>query len=258
MTISAVINTYNEAEKLPECLCSLKGWANEIVVVDMGSTDKTLEIALEYKAKIFPHEHLPYVEPARNFGLAKATGDWILVLDPDERVPKTLSAKLAEIVQKDLCDVVQVPRKNIVFGKWIKHTNWWPDYHARFFKKGNVTWSDRIHSALEVVGSMEVKGKILKLAAKENFALEHLNYDNVSQFLERQNRYSEISARNRYNSGERFSWKNFFWKPTRLFLQRFIRHAGFLDGFYGLALACLAVYAQFAEEVKLWEKEKAK
>ena len=252
MAISAVINTYNEAEKLPACLESLKDWIDEIVVVDMGSTDQTLEIAKKYKAKIFPHEHLPYVEPARNFALSLSKGNWILVLDPDERISKELAKKLQEIAKNDIYEAVNIPRKNIIFGKWIEHSNWWPDKHVRFFKKGKVTWSERIHLY------PEVRGKILELPAEENLAIEHLNYETVNQFLERQNRYSEVSARNRYDSGERFSWKNFFWKPTRLFLQRFIRHVGFLDGFYGLALACLAAYTQLSEEVKLWEKERTK
>jgi len=252
MDISAVINTYNEAEKLKDCLDSINGLVGEIVIVDMGSKDKTLEMARKYGAKILKHELVPYVELIRNWGVEKAAGDWILVLDPDERIPKTLSQKLKSIVQEGKFGAVSIPRKNIIFTKWIRHTNWWPDYQIRFFKKGEVSWGNRIHSA------PVVKGRILKLPAREELAIEHLNYDSVSQFLERQNRYSEISAQNRFEEGERFSWKNFFWKPTRVFLQRYIRHAGFLDGFYGLALSFLAFYSQLSEEVKLWEKTELK
>ncbi|MDP2649590.1 MAG: glycosyltransferase family 2 protein [bacterium] len=258
MSISVVINTYNEPEKLTGCLESVKDFADEIVIVDMGSNDATLEIAEKYKAKVYPHELLPYVEPARNFGISKATGKWILVLDPDERISKTLAEKLREIVKDDDADVVQIPRKNIIFGKWLRHTNCWPDYHARFFKKGKVTWTDTIHAALEVRGTMKAEGKVFKLDPLESLAIEHLNYDNINQFLERQNRYSEMSVKNRFEKGEKFSWKNFFWKPKRVFLQRYIRHAGFLDGFCGFAFSYLVAYSQLAEEVKLWEKEKAK
>jgi glycosyltransferase involved in cell wall biosynthesis len=251
MDISVVINTYNEAEKLPACLDSLAGWVDEIVVVDMGSQDRTLEILKKYQAKISPHKYLPYVEPARNFGLSLAQGNWILVIDPDERIPEALAQKLQTIVDQDRFEVVNIPRKNIIFGKWIRHSNWWPDYHVRFFKKGKVSWSERIHLY------PKVEGRVLELPAQENLAIEHLNYETVSQFLERQNRYSGVGAQNRFDEGERFSFLNFFWKPMRVFLQRYVRHAGFADGFYGFALCVLSSYAQLCEEVKLWEKEKA-
>lgn len=252
METSAIINTYNEAKKLPECLESLKDWVDEIVVIDMGSKDGTLEVAEKAGAKILKHKLVPYVELVRNWSIGKAIGDWILVLDPDERIPKMLAEKLRSIAKEGKFEAVSIPRKNIIFGKWIRHTNWWPDYHVRFFKKGKVSWGKKIHQY------PEVKGKILKLEALEELAIEHLNYDSVSQFLERQNRYSEISAQNRFENGERFSWKNFFWKPKRVFLQRYLRHAGFLDGFHGFALSILAAYSQLAEEVKLWEKTKLK
>ncbi len=252
MVISAVINTYNEAEKLKDCLGSIEDWVDEIVVVDMGSKDETLEVAKKFGAKILEHKLVPYVELIRNWGVEKAAGDWILVLDPDERIPKDLAQKLQQIAAQGKFEAVSISRKNIIFGKWIHHTNWWPDYHIRFFKKGKVSWSGKIHQY------PEVKGKILKLSPKEELAIEHLNYDSVSQFLERQNRYSEISAQNRIEEGERFSWKNFLWKPKRVFLQRYLRHAGFLDGFYGFALSFLASFSQLSEEVKLWEKTKLK
>jgi len=251
MKISVVLNTYNEAEKLPQALLSAKGWVDEIVIVDMGSADETLKIAEKFEAKVFKHKHLPYVEPARNFALSMSKGDWILVLDPDERISEGLAEKLQQIVKEGKYDVVNIARKNIIFGRWIKHTNWWPDKHVRFFKKGKVSWSGRIHQY------PEVKGRMLTLPAVEDLAIEHLNYDTVNQFLERQNRYSEIAVKNRLDSGEKFSWLSFSWNPTRLFIQRYFRHAGFLDGFYGLALSLLAFYAQLTEEVKLWEKEKS-
>jgi glycosyltransferase involved in cell wall biosynthesis len=249
MDISVVVNTYNEADKLGDCLESVKDWVSEIVVVDMGSTDKTLDIARRFRAKIFNHPHLSYVEPARNFALNKAQGDWVLVLDPDERIPVKLAGRLQKVVKEDIYEAVNIARKNIIFGKWIKHSNWWPDKHVRFFKRGSVSWNKEIHLY------PKVKGLVLNLPNDPQLAIEHLNYENVNQFLERQNRYTDVSAHNRYLKGERFSWLNFFWNPSRLFLQRYFRHAGFLDGFWGLSLALLTVYSQIGEEIKLWEKE---
>jgi (heptosyl)LPS beta-1,4-glucosyltransferase len=248
MAISVVINTYNEADKLKDCLASVKNWVDEIVVVDMGSTDGTRKVAEKFGAKIYKEKLVQYVELIRNSSVKKATSGWILVLDPDERAPLGLAKKLKKIAKEDKFDAVNIPRKNIIFGKWIRHTNWWPDRHVRFFKKGKVIWAKKIHLY------PEVNGEVINLPAKEELAIEHLNYEAVSQFLSRQNRYSEILAQNYFDEGEQFSWFLFFWRPTRIFLQRYLRHAGILDGFYGLAITFLAVLSQIATEVKLWEK----
>lgn len=250
MAISSVTITYNEAEKLKDCLASVKSWVDEVVIVDMGSTDETLKVAEKFGAKIYKGKLVSYVELIRNSAIKKATSDWVLVIDPDERIPESLAQKLKKIAKEEKYDAVNIPRKNIIFDKWIRHTNWWPDYQVRFFKKGKAAWSEKIHRY------PKVEGKILTLPAKEELAIKHLNYETVSQFLSRQNRYSEAWAQNLYDEGRHFSWLNFFWRPARVFFQRYLRHAGFLDGFNGLVLSFLASYSQIAAEVKLWEKTK--
>jgi len=132
--ISAVINTRNESENIFDCLNSLK-FCDEIVVVDMESTDNTKEIAKQFTDKVFDHPMVGYVEPARNFAISKAIGDWILVIDADERIPKTLAIKLEEIAEKNEIDYVRIPRQNLIFGQWVRHSRWWPDFNIRFFKK---------------------------------------------------------------------------------------------------------------------------
>jgi len=248
MAIAVVVNTHNEAEKLKDCLQSVRPLVDEIVVVDMESIDESVAVARKFGAQVYQEKLVPYVELIRNESIRKAHSDWILVLDPDERIPSKLVEELKKIAEENKFEAVNIPRKNIIFGKWIKHTNWWPDYHVRFFKKGKVIWSDKIHLYPRVEGS------VLELPAKKESAIEHFNYNNVSEFLFRQNRYSEILAQNYFDEGQRFSWFNFFWRPKRVFLQRYLRHAGFLDGFHGFALSILAVISQFAAEVKLWEK----
>lgn len=250
--ITAVLINFNEAGKLERCLKSIKDFAAEIVVVDLGSTDKSLAICKKYGVNVFKHEFVPYVEKVRDYALSKATGDWILVLDPDEAITDELKKELKNIASADNFAAVNIPRKNIFFGKWIAHTNWWPDKHIRFFKKGQVRWSNRIHSY------PEVKGKIYNLVAKENLAIQHFGYDSVAEFIQRQNRYSTIEAENLYSNGIQFSWTMFFWKPVREFLVRFIRHVGFLDGFLGFALTLLMMIYQLEVMVKLWELEKQK
>lgn len=247
--ISVVLVNLNEAEKLERCFKSLTGFADEIVVLDIGSIDQSMVVCKKYGAKVFKHPFVPFVEKVRNHAIAKTEGDWVLVLDPDERIPNQLKDKLKQIALEDQYAAVNIPRKNIFFGKWIAHTNWWPDRHVRFFKKEQVSWSDSIHQY------PQVSGTILTLEAKEDLAITHFGYERVSEFISRQNRYSNIEAENLYSSGIRFSWIMFFWKPAREFLVRFIKHAGFLDGFYGFALTYLMMVYQFEVVIKLWELE---
>lgn len=246
--ISASIVCLNEDEELERCLRSLTGFADEVMVVDLGSKDESREIARNHGAVVYQHKFVPYVELVRNFAISKTKGDWVLILDPDEILTSTLKDKLQEIVKENKFDAVNIPRKNIFFGRWVTHTNWWPDRHIRFFKKGKVEWSENIHSY------PKVKGKILDFPAKEQLAIVHYGYESVAQFIDRQNRYSQIESKERYKSSERFSWGKFFWWPTREFLVRFIKHQGYLDGFYGFTLTFLMMIYKIMVLVKLWEQ----
>lgn len=248
--ISTVVICFNEAEKLLKCLKSAEGFADELIVVDLGSADDSLGVARKFGAKIFHHQFVPIVEQVRNFSLDKVEGDWILVLDPDEQITVALKEKLKEIMEKDQFAAINIPRKNIFFGKWISHTNWWPDRHIRFFKKGKVNWKNIIHSY------PQVSGEVLNLPAEESLAILHFGYQSINEFISRQIRYSGIEAKSLYEDGVRFSWSSFFWKPTREFLVRFLRHRGFLDGFYGLALTILMMIYQMTVLVKIWELER--
>lgn len=250
--ISAVVVNFNEVEKLDRCLKSLRGFAEEIVVLDLRSKDSSEEVCKKYGAKVFKHKFVSFVEKVRNYAVSKSSGDWVLVLDPDEVVSDVLKSALKTITSQEKYQAVNISRKNIFFGKWIAHTNWWPDKQVRFFKKGVVVWSDKIHKYPEVLG------KVLELEAKEDLAILHYGYDSVMQFLDRQNRYSTIEAENLFLSGVKFSWFNFFWKPKKEFLVRFIRHMGFLDGFYGFALTFLMMIYKLQVMIKLWELEQNK
>lgn len=250
--ISVVLVNLNEAGKLERCFKSLKGFVDETVVLDLGSRDRSIAVCKEFGAKVFEHPFVSFVEKVRNFAVSKAGGDWILVLDPDEMIGEKLKDRLKQIIDEDKFTAVNIPRKNIFFGKWIAHTNWWPDKHVRFFKKGVISWNDEIHEY------PKVSGKILNLEAKEDLAIVHLGYESISEFIDRQNRYSTIKAKNLYDSGSRFSWALFLWEPFREFLTRFIKHKGFLDGFHGFALTILMMVYQLQVMIKLWEMEKQK
>lgn len=247
--ISVVVNTWNEEKNIGRCLESVKDFADEIVVVDMESEDKTVEIAKKFGAKIFTHELTFYVEPARNFALSKASGNWVFVIDADEELPKGLAEKLIKIIQKGKVDYVEIPRKNIIFGKWIKNSRWWPDYNIRFFKRGKVKWSSKIHLPPEAKGLGE------KLTAAEDSALVHYNYQTISQFVERLNRYSDIQADNLVAGGYKLVWTDLVKRPADEFFSRFFAGQGYKDGLHGLVLALLQAFSELVLYLKVWEKD---
>ena len=247
--ISVVINTLNEEKNLPRALASVKSFADEIVVVDMKSDDKTVEIAKKAGAKVYQHKRIGYVEPARNYAISKATGEWILILDADEQAPKTLVKELKKIVQKPKADYYRLPRKNIIFGKWIKHSRWWPDYNIRFFRKKFVSWSEIIHSV------PITQGKGLDLQAREDIAIIHYHYDSIEQFVERMNRYTSEHAKLRIKDGYKFKWQDLIRKPTEEFLGRYFSGEGYKDGTHGLALASLQAFSELVLYLKIWQKK---
>lgn len=244
--ISAVLVVKNEEKNIKRCLSSVKDLADEIIVVDEQSTDKTVEIAQEFTDKIFNHKSSGFVEPARNFSIEKASGDWILILDADEEIEKGLFAKLKNISEKGESDYVLIPRKNLSFNAWIKNTGWWPDYQIRFFRKGKVIWQEKIHS------KPEVSGKQKTLEPTEENALVHHNYDSVSQFLSKLDMYTTVEVSQ--VSDRTFILSNLIKNPVNEFISRYFSHKGYRDGIHGFVLSVLMAFYIFVVEIKIWEK----
>lgn len=245
--ISAIVNTRNEEENLEDCLKSLS-FVDEIVVVDMESSDKTVEIAKKYTDKVFNHKMTGYVEPARNFAIKKAVNAWVLVVDADERIPKTLAQKLIDISDESKVDFVRIPRKNIIFNKWIEHSLWWPDLNIRFFKKGSVEWQNEIHSVPITYGTG------LNLPAEEGFALEHHHYQTIDEYLTRAMRYSRQQAAELTESGYIMDVKDFISKPFSEFISRFFAAEGYKDGLHGLILSLLQAFSIFLIYLRVWQE----
>ena len=249
MKVSAVINTYNEERNLDRCLKSVADFADEIIVVDMHSSDKTVEYAKKYKAKIFYFEQTRYVEPARNFALSKAGGDWIFLIDADEELSKSLAEELKRISEENKVDFVEIPRKNIIFNKWIEHSRWWPDYLVRFFKKGKVNFSEKIHEP------PKTQGLSLRLEASEKYSLIHYNIQSVSQYLERIDRYSDIQSEELIKAGYKFNWQDLISRPSSEFLSRYFPGEGYKDGLHGLVLGLLQAFSELTVYLKVWERQ---
>lgn len=250
MKISAVINTYNEEANIVRCLRSVVPYVDEVIIVDMHSTDATRKLARKYTKKIYQHEYVGYVEPARNFALGKATGDWILLLDADEELPESLGIKLRRLAEHADFSYYRIPRKNLVFGKWIAHSGWWPDFQIRFFKKGTVSWNDEIHSIPITLG----KGSDMMVDEKN--AIVHHHYKSIDQFLTRLNRYTSLEVKQLKSREEHFYWRMLITKPAQEFITRYFAWQGYKDGIHGLALSLLQAFSFFIVYLKLWETEK--
>lgn len=248
--ISVVINTLNEEVNLPRALTSAKDFADEIIVCDMYSDDQTAKIAEKFGAKVYLHRRTDFVEPARNFAISKATGDWIFVLDADEEIPPSLAESLLTSIKDDSISAIYCPRKNIIFNKWIKNARWWPDYLLRFFKKGKVKWSDKIHS------EPNVEGVKIKLLAEESKAIVHYHYTSLDQYLARLIRYTRIQAQELIDSGYQFFWRDLARKPLSEFLSRFFAGEGYKDGIHGLVLSFLQAISEFIVYARVWEQGK--
>ncbi|MBI3397002.1 glycosyltransferase family 2 protein [Candidatus Woesebacteria bacterium] len=241
--------------KLPQALASVKSIASEIVVVDMHSTDETVNIAKKAGARLFRHEKTGYVEPARNFAISKATNEWILILDADEEITQTLATELKKITEgkSDYTgDYFRIPRKNIIFEKWMKHLRWWPDYNIRFFKKGFVSWNEIIHSV------PITKGKGADILLDEKYAIIHHNFESLDDYLETLIRYSWIKADELFKSDYKFNWTDLIKKPSAEFFSRYFQGEGYKDGLHGLALGILQGFGEFLIYLKIWERTKFK
>jgi (heptosyl)LPS beta-1,4-glucosyltransferase len=252
--ISVVINTLNEEANLPYALRSVVGWADEIVVVDMYSDDRTREIAEAGGARVFLHERTRIVEAARAFALAQATGDWILLLDADEVVPAPLRERLRGVAVGDEADVVVIPWVNYIWGAPLSHTCWGPDQdkHPRFFKRGYVTAPDTIHAYLQLASHARV---MRLLPYRPGFGVVHFNYLDAAHFIDKLNRYTTTEALQARERGETSSYGRTLLLAGKEFLRRYVRHGGYHDGWRGFYLSLFMSFYRLAVGAKLKELE---
>ena len=244
--ISVVITSYNSQEKIENCLKSVS-FADEIIVVDGSSIDKTLEIAKKYRSKIFVRPNNPMLNVNKNFGFSKAKGDWIFSLDTDERITPELAKEIKEKIGNSV-NGYWIPRKNIIFGKWIEHTGWYPDYQLRFFRNGKGKYEEEhVHEMIKVDGKIgNLNGHIL-----------HYNYDNVLQFIQKTGIvYAPNEADQLLKKGYIFDWRDSIRFPLKEFLSRFFAREGYKDGFHGLVLSMLMAFYHLVVFAYIWEKQK--
>lgn len=249
-TLSVVISAHNEETKIAACLESVQRIADEIIVVDNSSTDKTGEIAKKYTKKVFVQKNNPFdIDRQKNFGFAKATSDWILSLDADERVTEELADEIKEVLngREDILTAYWIPRKNIIFGKQITHTGWYPDYQLRLFKTGKGSFTKQhVHEPLSVEGQI---GYL-------HTDIMHENFQSIHQFLSRNLLfYAKNEAQAKLSAGYQFNYLDAFWFPLREFMSRFFAREGYKDGVHGLILSILMAVYHFVIVAYMWEEK---
>lgn len=243
LPLTVIVHTRNSAQTLESCLQSLPR-AAELLVVDMASTDATLTIAQRHQAKVIAVADVGYVEPARNVALSAATQDWILIVDADEELPEMMATWLPSLLEKNDHSVYALPRSNIVFGKALKHTGWWPDYQVRLFRNGAVTWSEKIHAKPNCIHKPE------ELPETEEYAIIHHNYQTIAQYVERLNRYTSIEVKAGSNASEE---KQLLATQMDELCSRLFAREGWRDGEHGLALSVLQSFYLAISQLKRWE-----
>jgi hypothetical protein len=244
--LSAIVLTQNEERNIVDCLRSLS-WADEVLVLDSGSEDGTVDLAQEMGARVEtrPFDNYPC---QRNAALELAQGEWVFFVDADERASEELAAEVRKAIAQEEADGFWVPRRNYIFGRWIRYAGWYPDYQLRLFRrhKGRYDESREVHELVVLDGP---QGYL------EN-PLIHYNYEDIGQFIERQNRYAEMEAAYLFRGGARARVRNFVLQPCREFRRRYITLQGYRDGGLGLLLSLLLAYYEGVKYLKLWRLQR--
>jgi len=243
--ISVAIITKDEGANIRDCLESVV-WADEIVVVDSGSTDKTREICQNFKARFYSEEWKGFSRQ-KNSAIEKTRNEWVMSLDADERVTPALRQEIAKVLEQDpFCDGYYIARKNFFRGHWIRRCGWYPDFNLRLFRKSRGRFQERtVHERVEIQG---------ELSYLKN-PLEHKTYRTLSDFLQRMDRYSTLAAKEMQKEGREYRFYDAFFRPPFTFLQMYLLRAGFLEGYRGFLLSVLYSFYTFSKYSKLKEIE---
>jgi len=244
--VSVAIVTLNEEAEIGPCLESVS-WADEVIVVDAHSSDRTVEIAKKYTNNVILRDWRGYADQ-KNWAADQTRHDWILSLDADERITPSLQEEIKKVIASPPnCAGYYVPRKNFFLGRWIRHGGWSPDYTLRLFAKKTGRFGDRaVHEAVRVDGPTKYL---------EN-PIEHYTYRSLEAYHTRAGRYSALAAYEMKKEGKRFRLMDLCLRPLWTFLRMYLIRQGFRDGAEGLILAALYGHYTFLKYAKLWEIEK--
>ncbi|THB79092.1 MAG: glycosyltransferase family 2 protein [Desulfobacteraceae bacterium] len=247
-TLAVALIVKDEAAHLNDCLETVKDLADEIVILDSGSTDATLEIARNYTDKVYSSNHWPGYGPQRRIAQTYVTADYLFWLDADERVSPELAQSIRSVlVSPEDRTVYTISRLTWLFGRYIRHGGWYPDRVIRMYPTDLTRFDDAlVHEKVEVDNTIAVKP--LKGDAI------HYTYDDLHQYLVKSARYAKAWAEQRHRQGKTTSITQGLLHGTAHFIQMYILRAGFLDGKQGFLLAVLSAYASFSKYADLWTR----
>ena len=243
MKLSVAIITYNEEERLPACLASVS-FADEVVVVDSGSSDATVPLAEKFGARVFTRPW-PGFGPQKQFAIDQCQGEWILLLDADERLPLATAQEIQAILNSDnTVDGYEINRQNYFCGRWIRHMGWWPDPVLRLFRQGSGKMED-----LLVHEGVLVEGRVARLAEP----LVHLVNRDLEHTMAKMNQYSTAGAQQLSSAGRQAHLGLAFGRATWAFIHNYFLRLGLLDGGPGLIIAVSDASNKFFKYAKLWQ-----
>jgi glycosyltransferase involved in cell wall biosynthesis len=246
LPISATLITCNEEHNIAEAIRSLS-WASEIVVVDSGSSDATLEICGKFTDKIFHRDWTGYVDQ-KNYAVEKAQHDWIFSLDADERVSPDLCKEILGLADKGFTSSgYRIPRVAFFMGRWIRHGDWYPDHQLRLFDRRRGKWQGgRVHESVKIGETPGyLKGEIY-----------HYTYRNLSDYLRRLEIYSNLAAFDYQQKGKSANAGKLFFNPLGAFVKAYVLKRGFLDGTPGFSVAAMGAISAFFKYAKLYELQR--
>jgi glycosyltransferase involved in cell wall biosynthesis len=242
-----VLITRNASAVLDTCLESLR-FADEIVVVDSASSDGTQDIAARHGARVVQKEWLGFGRQ-KQFAVEQAKFDWVLCIDADERVSPELAASIGAALAAPASPVYRMPRRNRFLGRWLAHGEGYPDWSPRLFNRMNARWSDDL-----------VHEKVLYAVTPGTLAgdLMHDSSDDLAKYLERQNRYTTLAARQAYELGKGAGMLRLLASPVMRFIKFYVLRLGFLDGLPGflhISIGCMNSYMKYAKLIELHRAE---
>lgn len=242
--ISVVIIAYNEEKNMDRCLASIKGVADEIIVVDSMSTDNTVAIAESYGARVVQHAFEGFIEQ-KNFATEQAAHDWILSLDADEALSPELIQSILHVKAQPGCDAYRMNRLTNYCGQWIRHCGWYPDKQLRLYNRTKGSWQgERVHEYWQLSGANSAIGQL-------KGDLLHYSFYTVSDHLKKIERYTELAARTAVEKGKRASLLKIWISPKWHFFNEYFIRLGFLDGFYGYIICKLSAHTAFVKYSKI-------
>ncbi len=240
MKISATIIAYNEERNIARAIESLR-CVDEIVVVDSGSTDRTVELAQNLGARVIESPWPGYAKQ-KNFAAEQAANDWILSLDADESLSEALEAEIWQWKKREPeRDAYTMPRMAQYLGRWIHHSGWYPDRKVRLYHRKKAYWEgEYVHESVKVTGTVgEFESNLL-----------HFTCDSLSEHLRRMDGYTTLAAEQMLAAGKRVTWGRLIFEPVWTFFSSYVLKLGFLDGVEGLAIANMAALYNFVKYAK--------